>query len=455
VADGYLAYQACDSVQGLCSYLRGVVATSAVLSAAGVGDAGATALSAAAAWALRDGTGMVGGLVFSYAASAHFDGHVKEFRLFADVINDVGLTLDMLAPYAGAAGGRRRVLYVSSLATICKTMCGMAAGATKGSIAQHFALRGNMADLTAKESTQETLVSLVGMICGVGLARYLHALEKQQQQQQQQADCDDAGANGTDQEECSIGGGNAAQCISWIIFISLTILHVWANYRGVKLLKLRTLNRERAEVALQNVVDECARRCGDVLDGNGAATVDLSDDAERLLEAISAPDDVSESLWSSASKLFFPGGVHLGARVGDAFQGMDPGEIAETVRIFVAERYIITPQHCGRRGMVSVVLCAGSTEEDQLKAFVHALVLSALCKRSPGPLSDDDRRHEYVLATYRCICQLFARSDHTSVSSPAGLSLGWLQKQGWETNRLYLGFGQHRAQINDERKKKD
>jgi hypothetical protein len=39
VADGYLEYQIYDSIQGLCSYLRGVVSTSAVLMAAGVGDA--------------------------------------------------------------------------------------------------------------------------------------------------------------------------------------------------------------------------------------------------------------------------------------------------------------------------------------------------------------------------------------------------------------------------------
>ena len=47
VSDGYIQYQFYDSLQGLCSYLRGIVCTSAVLTAAGVGDAEATALSAA------------------------------------------------------------------------------------------------------------------------------------------------------------------------------------------------------------------------------------------------------------------------------------------------------------------------------------------------------------------------------------------------------------------------
>ena len=45
VAEGYLEYQFYDSLQGLCTYLRGVVSTSAVLVAAGVGDAEATGKS--------------------------------------------------------------------------------------------------------------------------------------------------------------------------------------------------------------------------------------------------------------------------------------------------------------------------------------------------------------------------------------------------------------------------
>jgi len=47
VSEGYLQYQFYDSLQGLCSYLRSVVCTSAVLTAVGVGDAEASAISAA------------------------------------------------------------------------------------------------------------------------------------------------------------------------------------------------------------------------------------------------------------------------------------------------------------------------------------------------------------------------------------------------------------------------
>ena len=140
VRAGYWEYQVYDSIQGLCSYLRGVVSSAHVLQAAGVGNDQATAWGAAVTWALRDGMGLLGGLVFSAAAAPLFDAHVKEFRFFADLINNVGLTLDMLLPLLPAS----LFLWSSAASTLCKTMCGMSAGATKGSITQHFAISGNL-----------------------------------------------------------------------------------------------------------------------------------------------------------------------------------------------------------------------------------------------------------------------------------------------------------------------
>lgn len=86
VDESYLPYQLYDGLQGLCSYWRGVVSTKAVLEASGVGNSDATAFSAAIQWALRDGTGMVGGLVFSYGCSSYFDTHVKVSEIVSHVI---------------------------------------------------------------------------------------------------------------------------------------------------------------------------------------------------------------------------------------------------------------------------------------------------------------------------------------------------------------------------------
>jgi len=474
VGPSYLSYQIYDSVQGICSYLRGVVSTSAILTAAGVGDAEATAMSAAAAWALRDGLGMMGGLLFSYFASKDFDSRVKEWRLFADVVNDIGLFLDMIAPRfaVGGVGGRgvaRAVgagplLFVTSLATVCKSMCGISAGATKASITHHFAARGNMADLSAKEGTQETLVSLLGMILGVALARYLHRLDSSDK--------------------------DVAMTVSWTVFAALTVVHVWANYKAVKLLRLRTLNRQRAEEALGGVVEGCTHRCLASLafypvavrdgDGDGVGVDGVGKegngekrrkptDIPRLLSSIPTPCEVDESLWSSTRKLLFPGRIRLGTRLTEAFQGLEREEDVRRCleEQFRAERYVLTiasggAQHRRNRRKnakksngwrVCVALRYGANEHVELKAFVHALLVCRCISRIGGivPGSDASLRRRLVSVTHACVKELFGEVGDAALSiadkqRSFGLSLAALSDRGWECERLYLGFGPWRIQ---------
>jgi len=87
VREEYLAYQSWDTIQALCSYLRGILTTKAILEGSGVGSEAASALSAAMNWVFRDGVGMTCSLLFSSLASVSFDGNVKEWRLFADIAN--------------------------------------------------------------------------------------------------------------------------------------------------------------------------------------------------------------------------------------------------------------------------------------------------------------------------------------------------------------------------------
>ena len=73
----------------------------------------------------------IGSLVFGWWGARRFDQDVKFWRLFADVINDVGLTLDMCAPLCGPT----YFLPVLCLGRICCGLCGVSAGATRSTIA--------------------------------------------------------------------------------------------------------------------------------------------------------------------------------------------------------------------------------------------------------------------------------------------------------------------------------
>lgn len=169
---------------------------------------------------------MLGSLVFAWIGGAQFDHNVKSWRLFADVINDVGLTLEMFAPLTGSF-----FLATACVASVCKALCGVAAGSTRASLTAHFATNDNFggiglccsegcellttvppsADVAAKEGSQETAVTLLGLIGGMLFA---HSVNK-------------------------------SPTAIWTAFVLLTLLHVVANYRAVAALRLRTINRSR------------------------------------------------------------------------------------------------------------------------------------------------------------------------------------------------------------------
>jgi len=450
VAEGYLEYQFYDSLQGLCTYLRGVVSTSAVLVAAGVGDAEATAMSAAMTWAIRDGFGMIGGLVFSYKASPHFDAHVKEFRLLADVFNDIGLTLDLALPilliqtssvfcnFSWTALSNylpSPYLLLTSLSTLCKVACGICAGATKGNITDHFAISGNRADVNAKENTQETLVSLLGMCMGVGLAKWLHYLEKK--------------------DETSAEGNKLmtdTQLISWAIFMILTVIHIWANYVGIQRLQLRTLNGARAKVLLQPLVENC---------GNWVVMRDITNDddeaarirtIDRCEQMIKSPRQIKESLWSSLLGMFRNGCIHLGIRLTDVAKittnhssayGVNNGDERSCTwqsylnDEFGHEKYVILFEEkpIKSQSVTSVLMNVRASDIDELKAFVHAHILHWCMQR------ETDLSYLRLLSKSHEITECLFKKDKNGIDLHSILS-----HRGWDMSRLYLGFSPWRCE---------
>ena len=451
VADGYWEYQVYDSLQGLCSYLRGVVSSAHILQAAGVGNATATAWSAALTWAIRDGLGLFGGLCFSAFAAPLFDAYVKEFRFFADLINNVGLLLDMVSPLVvlrsssttaslqensgGGGSSNSRFLLLAAASSLCKTMCGMSAGATKGSITQHFAITGNLADLHAKEGTQETLVNIIGMVLGIGLAQYFHQIEQEQQEQQQQL-----AATGADYTVMFVSDAAAtAWKIQWSIFMGLTALHVWSNYRAVQILRLRTLNRQRTVHVLRPMWKGLANK----LNKESGTTKFEQSLLSSLLEEIQGPSNVQESLAESTYHMLLPvrwSPIALGARLVDLVKSCchDENEVNQCLEEFANERYVLAVNE--KSLQIYVSLLTGANTGTELRAFFHALLVQECLRQRNNKITTihvkEDHHHRLVQITHCVTRQLF---DDTAFIWPR------LQDVGWETKHLHLGFARRRS----------
>jgi hypothetical protein len=141
-SSGYLKYVLYDNIQDLSTSLRSVLATQRILEGVGVGRAGATALSATLNFIIRDGCGMVASLLFTSYAARGFRRNVKRWKFFADIMVDVGITLEILAPCVLTNLTLQGwFLPLLCLGNICKALCGVAAGACGGAIQMYWAVK--------------------------------------------------------------------------------------------------------------------------------------------------------------------------------------------------------------------------------------------------------------------------------------------------------------------------
>ena len=112
-------------------------------------------------------TGMLGGVLFA-ARSRLKDSaeNAKQWRFFADCVNDVGMAFELAAPLFDKSA----FLAFACLGSLARALCGCAAGATRAALTQHFAARQRR-DLAAKGRAQGTATSLVGMALGLAVTR--------------------------------------------------------------------------------------------------------------------------------------------------------------------------------------------------------------------------------------------------------------------------------------------
>ncbi|KAI1727437.1 vitamin b6 photo-protection and homoeostasis domain-containing protein [Ditylenchus destructor] len=216
VTADYVEYQIWDTAQAFASSLTGSLATSAVLKGVGVGSESASVLAASITWLLKDGTGMVGRIIFAWAKGTRLDSECKKWRLVADVLNDIAFFVDLLAPHFSAA------LFApcACVSSLLRSIVGVSGGATRTAIVRHQARRDNLADVAAKDGSQETLVNVISLCVSLILLPLV----------------------------------DGKPVIIWALFVIFTIAHLFSNYRAVCSLQLDTLNQARFALCVRKFV---------------------------------------------------------------------------------------------------------------------------------------------------------------------------------------------------------
>ncbi|CAA2955601.1 protein root UVB sensitive 3-like isoform X1 [Olea europaea var. sylvestris] len=317
VTPDYIPFQIWDLLQGLSTYVRTMLSTQALLSAIGVGEKSATVIGATFQWFLRDLTGMLGGVLFTFYQGANLDSNAKMWRLVADLMNDIGMLMDLVSPLFPSA-----FLFIVCLGSLSRSFTGVASGATRAALTQHFALQDNAADISAKEGSQETVATMLGMAIGMFLAHI------------------------------TLGHSLAI----WFCFLSLTIFHMYANYKAVRCLSLTTLNCERSSILLLHFMET-----GQVLTPKQVSTM------EHVLP-----------LWMTSWSTNRVKVLYQQIRIGIQISSINCQEMLDLSHLagsyYNTAKYILLE----KKGIISIVMHKDSAAADVLQAFMHALVMSEL-----------------------------------------------------------------------------
>uniref|UniRef100_A0A6N2LRU7 DUF647 domain-containing protein n=1 Tax=Salix viminalis TaxID=40686 RepID=A0A6N2LRU7_SALVM len=340
VTPDYAPFQVWDSLQGLSTYIRTMLSTQALLSAIGVGEKSATVIGATFQWFLRDLTGMLGGILFTLYKGSDLDSNAKMWRLVADLMNDLGMLMDLLSPLFPSA-----FIFVVCLGSLSRSFTGVASGATRAALTQHFALQNNVADISAKEGSQETVATMIGMALGMILARITMGLP----------------------------------LAIWLSFLSLTVFHMYANYRAVRCLALTSLNIERSTILFQHFMET-----GQVLSPEQVSRT------EHVL-----PTWITS--WSSKKVKLLHANVRLGVRV-SSLDHQEMMEVLLSARYhYLKAKYLLVE----REGIINVAIHKNSTASDVLQSYIHALVMAKLMGKSTSVYLESqswmDKQYEVFL----------------------------------------------------------
>ena len=93
---------------------------------------------------------MTGKIFFAWYQGSSLDSNCKMWRLYADVLNDISFLVDLLSPMFS----KEYSIYFISLSGLLRSIVGIAGGATRSALTQHQARQNNLADVSAKDSSQ-------------------------------------------------------------------------------------------------------------------------------------------------------------------------------------------------------------------------------------------------------------------------------------------------------------
>lgn len=220
-----------------------------------------------------------------------------------------------------------------------------------------------------KDSSQETVISLMGMLVGKSRLDWFPIMRLIREQV------------GT-----LVVSHISSRLMTWISLVFLLLVHIMTNYAAVRAVKMTTLNRQRSNIVFSTLLDETRAS------SPGQASKD-----ERVFER----DGVLR--WKASSESL--GFCRIGVSLDELLRLSSPSlsrstrslrnvgvSIPRLLDIFEREDYVLWFDKGSKRG--AIVLKSGATPVSQLKAWSHALMVSRYVAHPEQGIRSDQKQHE-------------------------------------------------------------
>ncbi|KAL7195061.1 hypothetical protein ACSBR1_035304 [Camellia fascicularis] len=230
VSDDYLEYMLLQFPTNVTGWICHTLVTSSLLKAVGVGSfSGTTAAASAAAirWVSKDGIGAVGRLFIGGRFGNLFDDDPKQWRMYADFIGSAASIFDLSTQFYPAY-----FLPLASLGNLTKAVGRGLRDPSLRVIQNHFAISGNLGEVSAKEEVWEVAAQMVGLALGILIL--------------------------------STPGLSTSYLLLELTWMTMRLLHLWFRYQSLSVLQFNSINLKRARIlAKEHVLHTTVPGCVD------------------------------------------------------------------------------------------------------------------------------------------------------------------------------------------------
>ncbi|KAI5069933.1 hypothetical protein GOP47_0014276 [Adiantum capillus-veneris] len=166
VSSDYLQYMLLQFPTNITGWTCSTLVTSSLLKAVGLEAWAGTTVAATAAikWVSKDGLGAFGRLFVGGRFGRVFDDDPKQWRMYAELIGSFGSVFELITPV--------KPEWFFPLAALGRLTKAVGKGLKDPSfrvIQNHFAIAGNMGEVSAKEEVWEVSAELIGIAFGVAI----------------------------------------------------------------------------------------------------------------------------------------------------------------------------------------------------------------------------------------------------------------------------------------------